>query len=92
MRVDGGVSNNDYIMQLQADISNLKILRQPFKEVTAKGAAFISALGAGKMSLSDIGKFVSFEKEFIPRMKDDERERLYRSYSNFVNKVKSKGA
>jgi len=92
MRVDGGVSNNDYIMQLQADISNLKILRQPFKEVTAKGAAFISALGAGKMSLSDIGKFVSFEKEFIPRMKDDERERLYRSYSNFVDKVKSKGA
>ncbi len=92
MRVDGGVSNNDYIMQLQADISNLKILRQPFKEVTAKGAAFISALGTGKMSLSDIGKFVSFGKEFIPRMKDDERERLYRSYSNFVNKVKSREA
>ncbi len=92
MRVDGGVSNNDYIMQLQADISNLKVLRQPFKEVTAKGAAFISALGRGKMSLSDIGKFVSFEKEFIPRMKCDERERLYRSYSNFVDKVKSREA
>ena len=92
MRVDGGVSNNDYIMQLQADISNLKILRQPFKEVTAKGVAFISAIGAGKMNLSDINKLISFEREFIPRMKDDERERLYRSYSNFVDKVKSKGA
>ena len=92
MRVDGGVSNNDYIMQLQADISNLRILRQPFKEITAKGAAFISAIGAGKINLSDIDKFISFEREFTPRMKKEEREKLYRNYSIFVGKVKSKEA
>ena len=92
MRVDGGVSNNSYIMQLQADISNLRVLRQPFKEITAKGAAFISAIGAGKMNLLDINKFISFEREFIPHMEDRDREKLFRSYSKFVDKVKSKEA
>ena len=92
MRVDGGVSNNDYIMQLQADISHLNVLRQPFKEITAKGAAFISAIGAGKMNVSDINKFISFDREFVPHMDNKKREKLYRTYSMFVDKVKSKEA
>jgi len=90
MRVDGGVSNNDFIMQLQANISDLKILRQPFKEITAKGAALISALGSRMISLQDINKFITFEKEFVPEMNAEERENIYRNYLKFVDKVKSK--
>jgi glycerol kinase len=90
MRVDGGVSNNDFIMQLQANISALKILRQPFKEITAKGAALISALGSRTISFQDINKFIVFDKEFVPQMNSKERENIYRNYLKFIDKVKSK--
>ncbi len=88
MRVDGGVSNNDYIMQLQADISNLKIIRPQLKEITAKGAALISALGMKLIRKSDIDKFIKFEKTFLPEMGLMQREKMYKNFIRAVERTK----
>ncbi len=88
MRVDGGVSENDMIMQLQSDISDLKILRPKFKEITAKGAAFVSGIGAKIIKIDDINSFISFEKAFLPNMNLTKREKLFKTYIKAVERTK----
>ncbi len=88
MHVDGGVSNSDYIMQLQSDISNIKIMRPKLKEITAKGAALISAVGAGLISLKDVEKFSEIDKVFTPHMTMEEREKMFKTYEKAVERVK----
>lgn len=47
LRVDGGASNNDFLMQFQADISNIDVERCETAETTALGAAFLAGLTSG---------------------------------------------
>lgn len=47
LRVDGGATENDLLMQFQADILKTKILRSQTAEVTALGAAYLAGLGSG---------------------------------------------
>ncbi len=88
MRVDGGVSNNNHIMQLQADISNLTIVRPDFKEITAKGAAFISAIGMKIFKIEDVGRFIKFEKTFLPDMGLMKREKMFKNFLKAVERTK----
>jgi len=62
LRVDGGVSVNPYLMQFQADISGVPIVRAVHAEVTAWGAASLAAHAAGLPAASLSGK-----ERFIPR-------------------------
>ena len=76
LRVDGGASANNLLMQFQADISDMEVIRPAQKEATAAGAAMLAGLAVG---FYDSAKL--FEKQhpttaFKPYMSADERQRL----------------
>ena len=75
LRVDGGASGNDMLMQFQADLLGVPVLRPQVKETTALGAALMAGLSAGiyasKASLSSLWQL---DRAFEPSMSNDERE------------------
>jgi glycerol kinase len=67
MRVDGGVSKSDLILQFQTDLLQIEIERPPYPEMTALGASFMAGLGVGVYkSIKDIEGLYSVEKTFQP--------------------------
>ena len=76
--VDGGATDNSFLMQFQADILECEITLQRIKESTALGAALIAGLGAKiYKSFDEIKNLKSIKKTFIPKMKSEEVKRLY---------------
>lgn len=75
MRADGGMVDNNFLMQFQADLLGIPIELPAEKESSAKGSALLSALTMGDLnSLSEIEQFVKYKCIFEPKMSDDERE------------------
>ena len=67
LRVDGGASANDLLMQIQSDISELKVIRPKIIETTAQGVAFMAGLNVGYWeSIEEIQSLWAAEKKFIP--------------------------
>lgn len=66
IRVDGGATANDLLMQSQANFSGKKILRPQNIETTSYGAALGALVGLGKITLKDVGRLWKLEKEFVP--------------------------
>ena len=86
LKVDGGASANDYLMQFQADILNTKVERAEIIESTALGAAYFSGIGSGLWKKEDILKNRKIQKEFLPDMEADKREKLYRTWKKAVQR------
>ena len=75
LQVDGGASANSFLMQFQADITAIPVIRPRVLETTALGAALLAGLGAGVYSsLEETAKVWQKDLEFTPRM--DEATRL----------------
>ncbi len=75
-KVDGGAVRNDLLMQYQADILGVNVVRPRNIETTSLGAAFLGGLGAGVWSSpDDIRRAWKADKVFKPRMSRDERAR-----------------
>ena len=73
LRVDGGASANDLLMQFQADLLGIPVLRPKVIETTALGAALLAGIGAGVYASSDeIGAIWQLDRAFEPRMSRDE--------------------
>ncbi|HTU68418.1 MAG TPA: glycerol kinase GlpK [Steroidobacteraceae bacterium] len=69
LRVDGGASRNDLLLQFQADLLGVPVLRPANTETTAFGAAALAGLGRGVwQSEEELGSLWSIEKRFEPRM------------------------
>lgn len=67
LKVDGGASNNNYLMQFQADILGTKVIRPTCVETTAKGAAYLAGLAVGFWSsIDDIKSQWAIDREFNP--------------------------
>ncbi|WEV39713.1 glycerol kinase GlpK [Lactobacillus sp. ESL0681] len=90
LRVDGGASNNDYLLQFQADILGTKIERSKTLETTSMGAAFLAGLAVGYWKNTDELKDV-FEvgKTFECKMEQPERDRLYHGWQRAVKATQS---
>tara|TARA_E500000178_G_C17038899_1_gene765254 strand:- start:12214 stop:13701 length:1488 start_codon:yes stop_codon:yes gene_type:complete len=74
LRVDGGASKNNLLMQIQADILNIPILRPKTIETTALGVAFLAGIKVGVFkSLSSIEKLWEIDRLFEPSLNDDFR-------------------
>ncbi|MES2538740.1 MAG: glycerol kinase GlpK [Pseudomonadota bacterium] len=74
LRVDGGASRNDLLMQFQADILGVPVERPRIVETTALGAAYLAGLGVGFWeSQEEIGARWQMERRFVPDMGADER-------------------
>ena len=67
LRVDGGAVANNFLMEVQANISGLKIVRPQVIETTVFGAACASAVGTGHIQKDDLNKVVEVDTEFIPK-------------------------
>ena len=82
LRVDGGASNNDFLMQFQADISNIDVERCETAETTALGAAFLAGLTSGFwQDRTELRKLRHVRDTFHPEMQShcrNEQKRLWR--------------
>jgi glycerol kinase len=78
LRVDGGAARNDLLMQFQADVLGVPVVRPVVTETTASGAAYLAGLGVGFwQSQEEIAGQWQAQRHFEPAMSDDERaERL----------------
>ncbi|CAL60444.1 Glycerol kinase (ATP:glycerol 3-phosphotransferase) (Glycerokinase) (GK) [Herminiimonas arsenicoxydans] len=79
LRVDGGAARNDLLMQFQADMLNVPVIRPVVTETTALGAAYLAGLAVAFWeSKEEIATQWQMERRFEPRMTDDEHaQRLY---------------
>jgi glycerol kinase len=88
LRVDGGATSNDLLLQFQADILGMPVVRPVVAETTALGAAYAAGLAVGFWSgLDELRANWQEGKRWEPRMPDSERERLYRSWQKAVTKT-----
>ncbi len=75
LRVDGGASANELLMQMQSDISGIDVLRSASTEATALGAAFLAGLAVGfYRDRKEIKEKVSVGKTFEPKIEENERK------------------
>ena len=85
LRVDGGASANDFLMQFQADISGSAVIRPECVESTAMGAAFLAGLNVGFWKdREELRSLQSAGREFLPSMEPEKRERLLRGWKRAV--------
>jgi glycerol kinase len=88
LRVDGGASASDFLMQFQADILGVPVERPALVETTAAGAAYLAGLGARFWSGPDELRAVRRrERLFTPAMSAADRDRLYAGWSHAVQQV-----
>jgi glycerol kinase len=88
LRVDGGAAANDFLMQFQADILGIPVVRPANTETTAAGAAFFAGLAVDFWPGTDeIGELWLRERTFEPRMSETERERLIEEWSRAVGRA-----
>ena len=83
--VDGGATANNFLMQFQADILNVEVVRPENIETTALGAGFLAALGVGFTTIETLKSFKKIDHHFYPQMTDNERNKLYQGWKNTVN-------
>jgi glycerol kinase len=89
LRVDGGASANDLLMQLQADLLGVPVLRPQVAETTALGAAFLAGLAVGYWkNQAEIAALWKTERKFTPTMKPGVRKKLCAGWMKALERAK----
>jgi len=87
LRVDGGGSSSDMMMQFQADLLGIDVVRPEVLETTALGAAFAAGLATGVWAdLDEIGGLVREGRRWTPRMETEDRDRRLRLWDRAVQR------
>ena len=90
LRVDGGATVNDTLMQFQADILGMPVVRPPVRETTALGAAYLAGLSVGVWkNINDIGDGIPAESRFLPNMSRERVERLIRGWKRALERARN---
>ena len=90
LRVDGGATVNNFLMQFQSDILDCQVVRPSQIETTAQGAAYLAGLAVGYWSnIDDIQQQWEAERTFGPHMTDNIRQRLSKEWHNAIHAVLS---
>jgi len=90
LRVDGGASANNLLMQLQADLLGVPVVRPKVSETTALGAAYLAGLAVGFWkSQADIARQWQVDREFAPAMKAPERKRIAGGWERALDRAKA---
>ncbi len=86
LRVDGGATANDLLMQFQSDILNTKVLRPTITETTALGAAYLAGLAVGYWkNIEEIQAQWLIDKTFTPSMEEEKRNALTKGWQKAVD-------
>ena len=89
LRVDGGASANDFLMQFQADILNCNVERPAVVETTALGAAYLAGLACGYWSsIDDIKNNVHIDCVFKPNMDEQKRQKRLAGWAKAVRQAR----
>jgi len=89
LRVDGGASANNFLMQFQADILGRPIVRPIDIETTALGAGYLAGLATGfYKSFTDLEQFWGRERVFEPLLSEDRRETLFSGWQKAVSRCR----
>jgi len=93
LRVDGGASANDFLMQFQADLLGATVDRPVIIETTALGAALLAGRGVGLWKdATKLERARRRDHVFTPRMRPERREELYRAWTRAVAAVRALGS
>ena len=88
LKVDGGASANNFLMQFQADLLDAQVVRPGCIETTALGAAYLAGLATGFWKgSSEIQKNWNMEKTFSPSITEEKREQLLKTWKKAVSCV-----
>lgn len=88
LKVDGGMTANNALMQFQADILNVPVVRPVVAETTALGAAYAAGLAVGFWAnLDELRQNWQEDARWTPNLDNDERERLLRNWKKAVTKT-----
>lgn len=87
LRVDGGASANNLLMQFQSDILGVPVERPVSVETTALGAAYLAGIEAGFWTPDELSKRWQKDRVFAPQMEAPEREKLYKGWKKAVKRV-----
>jgi glycerol kinase len=88
LRVDGGASVNDLLMQIQADVLGLRLIRPAVTETTVAGACYLAGLGVGMWSSpAEVKKIWKAEREFKVQMKVPDRRRRLASWDTALQRT-----
>jgi glycerol kinase len=87
LKVDGGASVNNELMQFQADLLNAAVRRPVVSETTALGAAYLAGLAVGYWNdLADVARNWALDREFLPQLASSERDARYRLWKQAVQR------
>jgi glycerol kinase len=84
LRVDGGASSNNFLMQFQSDMLGVPVERPEVTETTALGAAYLAGLAVGFYKKPNIIKQWKVDQQFKPVMKPADKEILYKGWKKAV--------
>ncbi len=87
VRVDGGASANNLLMQFQSDILGVEVQRPVIVETTALGAAYLAGLATGFWTMEDISAKWQLDRAFQPNMPNTDRDRLYSGWQKAVERT-----
>lgn len=88
LRVDGGASSNNFLMQFQSDILGMRVLRPRIIETTALGAAMLAGRAVGVWNDRELSSLSQPDREFIPNMNEAVRKEQLRQWQRAIDRAK----
>ncbi|MHA2052913.1 MAG: glycerol kinase GlpK [Candidatus Hodarchaeales archaeon] len=89
LKVDGGASKNNLLIQFQSDILGINCIRPKIEETTALGAAYAAGLAIGYWkSMNELKENRQIDRTFFPQMTTEKRSELLRNWNKAVEKAK----
>lgn len=88
LRVDGGATANNLLMEFQADILNVPVERPEITETTALGAAYLAGLAVGYWKQEELAANWRLDLRFNPEMSDAERKKRYQGWQKAVARAR----
>lgn len=89
LKVDGGATGNNFLMQFQSNILNKPVRLPEITETTAMGAAYLAAIAVGMASKDDIKRNWKLAKTFESKMESEERDALLAKWKDAVSRCRS---
>ncbi|WP_018133536.1 glycerol kinase GlpK [Effusibacillus pohliae] len=87
LRVDGGATANNLLMQFQADILGVQVERPAITETTALGAAYLAGIAVGFWNKQELASDSRLDAVFEPQMDEQTRSRLYKGWKKAVKRT-----
>lgn len=88
LRVDGGAAVDDLLLQIQADVLGVPILRPTQTETTAVGAAMLAAAGSGAVAVDGFDEWWRADRRFEPALDEHAHQRRYRQWQRAIERAR----